>query len=816
MPEYLAPLREIHPPARGGGSGVARGGAGEGDQPSWGLGGAAEAMPPTDTGAIFTAMRRRWRLVAVIATVAVGLAATLAYIEVPTYRAAGSLRLTDSRRALTGNLANMPDGEAVSYTVDPVLSQIQILLSRSVARRAVTDGPGQVLRLRTGGFPLTVLTDVQLGALTPDDTIRLAFDADGVTARGQGGEVRARYGEPIALDGMRFTVREAPEARIGTIVALPTERVVNRLVARLVAKSREGTDVIDVSYTADDPHVAQAAVNLVMAAFRDLSLETGSSLARQRRIFIGEQLKRNDSLLAVARRDLTEFRSREQVYGSKQKFDAEQSGVMALDVRRQELDGERTMFQSLLARLRQPGGKRDDEAFRTLLSSASASSSPVIAQLYTQLTQHQMRRDSLTTGPWASAATNPDVVALDARIRATEEKLVEAVQSHIATLGVRLASLDGMRARSTGTLQQLPRADAEEARLVEQAETRQRLAQQLWEEFQQSQIAEAAQGARVEIVDEAALPFAPAGQHPVRNVALALILGVIVGAGIAYLLEQFSTSIRAREDVERMLQLPGLGIIPAANGASRRSRRPSGRLKPGGGKLVPAGQDRRAGSDANSALTEAFRTLRTNLLFSPVPGGLRRIAVTSPAPQDGKSTVCSNLAVSFAQQGLRVLVIDCDLRRPTLHRVFGIASQPGLTQLLVGETSYEVAIQRTALDGLCILPAGRCPDTPAEMLGSRAMHDVLDRSSRDFDIVLLDTPPVLAATDAAILGTRVDGVLLVVRAGRTNRADGRNAVRQLAAVGAPVIGAVLNDPDRKLSAHDPYTYYSYEPALAEV
>jgi polysaccharide biosynthesis transport protein len=148
--------------------------------------------------------------------------------------------------------------------------------------------------------------------------------------------------------------------------------------------------------------------------------------------------------------------------------------------------------------------------------------------------------------------------------------------------------------------------------------------------------------------------------------------------------------------------------------------------------------------------------------------------------------------------------------------VFGIGAALGLTQLLAGESSYEAAIQRTGLDGLYVLPAGRCPDTPAELLGSKAMQDVLDRSSRDFDIVLLDTPPVLAASDAAILGTRVDGVLLVVRAGRTNRAEGRNAVRQLAAVGAPVIGAVLNDPDRKLSAQDPYTYYSYEPALAEV
>jgi tyrosine-protein kinase Etk/Wzc len=811
MPEYLAPVREFHPPARD----VARS-ASEGEQPSWGRAAAVEAMPPTDAGAIVTAIRRRWRLVALSAMAAVGVAAGLTYVEVPMYRAAGSLRLTDSRRALTGNLANMPDGEAVSYTVDPVLSHIQILLSRSVARRAVTEGPGQVLRLRTGGFPLTALTDVHLGGVTPGDTIRLAFHADGVTARGRGGEVRARYGEPLALDGMRFTVREAPAVRTGTIVALPTERVVGSLVGRLVAKSREGTDVIDVNYTADDPYVAQAAVNLVMAAFRDLSLETGSRQARQRRVFIGEQLQRNDSLLVAARRELTEFRSREQVYGSKQKFEAEQSGAMALDVRRQELDAERTMFQSLLDRLGRPGSARDDVAFRTLLSSASAATSPVIAQLYAQLTQYQTRRDSLTTGPWASAATNPDVVGLDARIRATEEKLVEAVRSHIATLGVRLTSLDAMRARTTGTLQQLPRADAEEARLVEQAETRQRLAQQLWEEYQQSQIAEAAQGARVEIVDEAILPFAPVGTHPVRNVALALILGIMTGAGIAYLLEQFSTSIRAREDVERMLQLPGLGVIPAANGAGARSRRLPGQPKPAGGKLVAPGQERRGTADANSPLAEAFRTLRTNLLFSRMPGGLRRIAVTSPAPQDGKSTISSNLAVSFAQQGLRVLLIDCDLRRATLHQVFGIARMPGLTQLLRGESSYEAVIQRTALDGLYIIPAGRCPDSPAELLGSNAMQDMLDRSSRDFDIVLLDTPPVLAATDAAVLSTRVDGVLLVVRAGRTNRAEGRSAVRQLAAVGAPVIGAVLNDPDRKLSAHDPYTYYSYEPTPAEV
>jgi capsular exopolysaccharide synthesis family protein len=213
-------------------------------------------------------------------------------------------------------------------------------------------------------------------------------------------------------------------------------------------------------------------------------------------------------------------------------------------------------------------------------------------------------------------------------------------------------------------------------------------------------------------------------------------------------------------------------------------------------------------ADARSLGAESFRTLRTNLLFSSAVQSMREVIVTSSAPSEGKSTTAANLAVAFAQQGQRVLLVDCDLRRPQVHLVFGFPQIPGLTTALMGGASPAELVHGTAVENLAVLTAGPTPPNPAELLGGARMRDLLDRLSESYELIILDTPPVLVASDAAILSRHAGGTLLVVRAGKTQAAALREALQQLAHVGTRVIGTVLNDPDGAVAKFSSY-YGSY-------
>lgn len=209
-------------------------------------------------------------------------------------------------------------------------------------------------------------------------------------------------------------------------------------------------------------------------------------------------------------------------------------------------------------------------------------------------------------------------------------------------------------------------------------------------------------------------------------------------------------------------------------------------------------------SHPGASASEAYRTLRTNLIFSQSARAHRTLVVTSASPSEGKTTTAVNLAIAFAQQGVRVLLVDCDLRRPRIDQIFGIACEPGLFALAVEEERTEVVIRETEVEGLFVLPAGVVPPNPGELLGGAAMRRLLDRLSDAYDLVILDTPPVLLAGDASILAAGADGVLFVVRAGETDREAARAALQQLGTVGARIVGAILNDPDGEVPRYTGY------------
>ena len=211
-------------------------------------------------------------------------------------------------------------------------------------------------------------------------------------------------------------------------------------------------------------------------------------------------------------------------------------------------------------------------------------------------------------------------------------------------------------------------------------------------------------------------------------------------------------------------------------------------------------------SEPHSPIAEAYRTLRTNLEFSSLDHPLKTMVVTSAGPEEGKSTTLANLAVAMAQAGRQVILVDCDLRRPRQHELFGVGNESGLTTMVVDETAMKSPpLQETGVDGLLLLPSGPQPPNPAELLASKRMAEAIELLSGQADIVLFDAPPVIAVTDAAVLASRVDGVLLVIGAGVTKRDYVQQAKTLLEKVNARVVGAVLTNVPFDATLHRYYT-----------
>lgn len=303
----------------------------------------------------------------------------------------------------------------------------------------------------------------------------------------------------------------------------------------------------------------------------------------------------------------------------------------------------------------------------------------------------------------------------------------------------------------------------------------------------------------VRVLDRALLPVAPVSPDLAKNVGASLLAGLLLGLAAAFFTSRLDRTVRSVESVEG-LGVSVLGVIPHLGATEPQpkadARSAPKRVRPARipGELVVL-------DDPMSPAAETFRMVRTNLAFMTQDNPLRAFVVTSALPLEGKTTVASNLAVALAQFGRSVILVDSDLRRPRIHRVFEIDNDLGLTSLVEGQTTLSAAIHKSQVQGLSVLTAGPIPPNPSELLHSAAFGRLKDDLLKQFDWVLFDSPPMGAVTDAAILASQLDGALLVVRAGQTTLHSIVGARKQLNSVSAPLLGAVLNDIDVRIKGY---------------
>ncbi|HVV87922.1 MAG TPA: polysaccharide biosynthesis tyrosine autokinase [Kofleriaceae bacterium] len=281
------------------------------------------------------------------------------------------------------------------------------------------------------------------------------------------------------------------------------------------------------------------------------------------------------------------------------------------------------------------------------------------------------------------------------------------------------------------------------------------------------------------------------------NVALAMFGSLLLGLAIAFLLDYLDRTIKTADDVEKLVGAPLLGIIPVV-------------AEVGGGDDAKATRDRDLYVYRNptSRAAECCRSIRTNILFSSTDRAMKTITVSSPRPREGKTTTTIYMGTTMAQSGQKVLLVDTDLRRPRLHKSLGVSRQRGLTNLILGDASFDDVIKTTDIPNLYVLPCGPQPPNPAELLLSKRFKQVLAELEARFDRVLLDSPPVLAVTDAVVLARLSSGVMMVAQAGKTLLDDVGHSARQFRDVEAPILGVILNDMDISDRRYGGY-YYAY-------
>jgi succinoglycan biosynthesis transport protein ExoP len=302
----------------------------------------------------------------------------------------------------------------------------------------------------------------------------------------------------------------------------------------------------------------------------------------------------------------------------------------------------------------------------------------------------------------------------------------------------------------------------------------------------------------VRVLERAIVPGVPVRPKPIENLLIGLMMGVGTGIALAFAIEALDNTLKTQADVEQFLGTPVLGLVPIIGAAP-------------GAESIQVGDNLRERDlgvflDPKSVAAECCRSIRTNILFMSPDRPLKIMVVTSPSPQEGKTTTAINLGVTMAEAGGRVLIVDTDMRRPRLHRSFGVPNQVGISSVIVGKATLEEAIKRTDVPNLDVLTCGPVPPNPSELLHTSRFGVVLADCAKLYDRIILDSPPTSAVTDPAVLGNLADGVVLVIKAGETTREAAMHARRQLATAKARLFGVVVNAIDFSNPAYG-YEYY---------
>jgi len=599
-----------------------------------------------------------------------------------------------------------------------------------------------------------------------------------------------------------------------------------RLQAAVEFEAMRGSDVIKITTKSSHPEEAALLTNLYSESYYERNLRTSRSKFSSARSFLKEQRDMRQKQLTNSEQALQKYMEEsgavyldeaaqqliEQISSAEASRDAL---VVDIEAATQNLD----MYQKELAR-------REPEVAR-LIQSADDS---YIRLIQDQVAKLEVSRDLTLSQKQQTADKNQ----IDAKLQETEnqirllrsnldkrttdflrsgfpsEFLSQMKQKYfeakllLGALQVKRTTLDSVIKKYDRNFESIPKKSIQFAQLQRTRLSDEKTYLMIEEKFNEASIAEQSQFGYLDIIDMAIASNTPVSPRVMMNLLMGLVFGLGLGIGVVLFLEYIDTRIQKPEDLKK-IGLPSLGVIMLMN---EEIFKLGGKTKiEVGGKMIDAHLITQ--TNPFSSIAEAYRQLRTNVQYSRIDSPLRTLLVTSANPSEGKSTTVSNLAIAFAQAEKKVLLVDTDFRKPNLHVEFDIERYPGITDVLFNKSELQAAIQHTVIQNLDILCCGTIPPNPSELLGSTAMKALSDTMKELYDIVLFDSPPVLAITDSSILSTLVDGVIVVASAGHTRTNSFFRTMESLEGIRANILGVVLNNFDLRAAYGGYYGYYGY-------
>lgn len=592
---------------------------------------------------------------------------------------------------------------------------------------------------------------------------------------------------------------------------------VNILKGKLNVDVVNDSNVLRISFEHTDPGLAAAVVNTAANNFLDRSYERKTARYADTSNWLDRSTRELKAKVQQAEQALADYTNSNGIFTTSGQETLTTDKLTLLHSQATKAEMDKIIKETLYEEVKQGRVAQLPENF----------SDPKLGLLKTELQKMEVEAAELNSrfGP-----ENPKVVAVQERIKTYQAQIADSRQSIEGKLKAdyERAVRDEIQIKRA-----LERAKAEAVVQNKNAiqfniyksevDTANKLYMEFLSKAKQSDLQLAEQQNPMRVIEPAEVPGSPVGPQRFRTIIIGLLVSLVGAAGLAFFLEYLDNTVKSVEDIVRIAQLPTLAVIPSINAVSQRQltskKKSSGAENGNGGpSIAPIGGPGVTGKlqklvtlDQLSSVVEAYRMLRTSVLLSAAGNPPKTILFTSGQPGEGKTTTAINTAISLSQLGASILLIDADLRRPTVHRVFKMNPTQGLSTYLSRQVEVEPLIQTLWVPNLSILPCGPIPPNPAELISSDRMKELLRDLSGKYDHILIDSPPLTNVTDPVILSTMVDGVILVVQAGRTTRDLVRRARTELSSVGAKIFGVVLNNLDIKREGYDSYlsTYGSY-------
>jgi len=639
-------------------------------------------------------------------------------------------------------------------------------------------------------------------------------------------EVRILQSDLMALQVIRqLNLDKRPEfgghadAKTSNLVADPLQADSNRTSSLLSAFRGNlhvtlipNTRIIEIHYNSTDPQLAAGAVNTLASTYVEQNFKTKFESTMQASDWLSKQLVDLQMKVETSQEKLVRYQKEHEILGTDEKTNIITEKLDELNKEMTAAESDRMEKEAVY---RQTQSNDPDAIAAAIIADSSGNASAATSGLLDKLREQQanlrIQVADLSTqfGPQYPkvAQLNSQLKEIDHQLQSETNKAVDHLKGQYLAALQRENMLRASFEKQKQEANKLNESAIEYSILKRDLDSNRTLYEGLLEKLKEAGVTAGLRSNNFRIIDAARVPTSPSEPNIPRNLTFALMLGVISGVGLAFILENMDNTVRTPEQATALSGLPALGMIPL--GSKSVSHGPTGKRL----VLTPISSKEAVETVTQvrpqSQMAESYRALRTSLLLSNLGAPPKVIMVTSARPQEGKTTTSINTAIVLAQKGVRVLLIDADLRRPSVHKTLGMGPRSGLSNVLTGSATAQQAITTSpVLPNLFILPAGTPPPNPAELLASSNMRDLIAELRAEFDHIVIDTPPTLSVTDAVVLSPRADATILVIRSGQTTKQALRRARDILTQVNAHVAGVLLNAVD--LTSPDYYYYYEYQ------